>query len=752
MKHAWSMVLALMAFCVGSAAFAEPAWVTEPFLKANWTANPSNVLRLASSSTAGSQYYDGKMEAFGNNGNTSNGAVFTWTLPDPVTIMGVGIYTCYGDAGRDGINVAKIEYKYKDGEEGVWYDIGAPAVEYATKNVDGGNTGHKIPGTSTSVSGTMKAVYMADPGDYFATGVTDIRITFGSPQDNDKSGYGELEVIGYSDKGWQLKVDALDSNFGSISVSPTSETGYYPAGSQVTLTATPADGCSFVTWYGEVPSAQMKNATITLTMDGTRSVGCQMYSSEWIYANGKLSDGIRSFSASGASSAIQITGGTSLGGTNIVDLTRPIRGGGTLVSITGDSTMRNVKTLYLPDTITTLGNRVFVSSSIQRVVPFLPRSLTSLGGACFADAYSMSGSLRMGYATNAVGEIVKTTIQINDGTRSIAFQHPALGPVVDMGPGVTDILPYFANNCGNVTNLYLGGALTRLANDAFAGLGATKKVDITFAEDAPATFSSTAFGSTMTSQKMRFFLPWTGEETYPRWGAFITNETLVTPWKKLDPTVRQAYRTAFPSVQYGTKNPYGLTTASAPLDTLPLPADQWIMATIAAEAGEWVTGPYEAAAWQASTSNVLVTATADAGTPAALANGLLDAAGADGNVTNAQVCTWTLPGRVVLYGFNFYTRATDGHRDGIHVAKIEVQSYGSADWTELDVSEVEFGTANLDGGDVAHGGVVGAYKASYFRNNRSQLATDVVAIRVTFGNPQDYGATQYAEVEAIVMG
>lgn len=726
-------LIALAAAFVGTAAMAAGTWTTGPNNCTTWQADLRNVF-LDSTVTSG---YGGLANRSVGSGETTvgNNAVVTFTLPKVADIYAINFYSHHNDGGCDGICVTSIEV-YRDGD---WWELENSAIEYGTKRIDGNNNGK---GTT---NGSLKGLFAnEDPSDPIAVDVEKVRINFGM-QDNNGTRYGEIEAIGsYHDETRHLTIAAIDSDFGSIGVSPTGNDGWFAADSEVTVTFTPVEGVAFLRWSGDVPEEQRNNPVITLPMDGSRSIKAYAYSSSWIYKNGKLTDGLRTFNASGATNDICITGTADLGGTNIVDLTLPIRSG----KLTQISGMSGVATLYLPDTLTTIAKRAFVSQGIRKVIPFLPENVTSIGGGCFADCSSLSGSLRIGFAKDENGDPKATTLGIHDGVRSIAFQAVSVGPVVEFGPGITDILPYTCSKSGAITNLYLGGALTRIADGAFSGIGGTLKADIVFAEDAPATLSASAFG-TPAARKLRFFLPWTGEEGYPGWAAFATNTSYVTPWKLLDPSVRQQYHTAFPAAQYGSKNPYGLTTQAAAVSSFPMPADQWVMARIAAEEGEWTTGAYDPDAWQASTSNLLASAVADANTPAELADGAISVASASGNVTNGQIAVWTLANRSSIYGFNVYTHAADGQRDGIHIAKIEVRLDGDEEWTDLEIPEVEFGTANLDGGDIAHEGRTGTFKASYFRSNRSELAADVVAVRITFGNHQDNGAGCYGEIEAI---
>jgi hypothetical protein len=66
---------------------------------------------------------------------------------------------------------------------------------------------------------------------------------------------------------YQLTTSVSPAGFGSVTPGPG---GFYPAGTVVTLTATPASGHSFTKWTG--PVAKTNSATTTVTMSQPQSV------------------------------------------------------------------------------------------------------------------------------------------------------------------------------------------------------------------------------------------------------------------------------------------------------------------------------------------------------------------------------------------------------------------------------------------------------------------------------------------------
>ena len=172
-------LIASAALPVVSSAHAAADWSIGPVT--DWAANPSNLLYTATISTSSlANLADGKLVEFGNNGNVGNNTVVSWTLSDPSTVYAVNVFTKYSDAGRDGIDVAKLEVKCSGSDE--WVDLGADEVEYATLHLDGGNIAHD------GHRGSFYAIYKDADNAPLATDVVAFRVTFGPNQDNSKTG------------------------------------------------------------------------------------------------------------------------------------------------------------------------------------------------------------------------------------------------------------------------------------------------------------------------------------------------------------------------------------------------------------------------------------------------------------------------------------------------------------------------------------------------------------------------------------
>ena len=587
------VVCAALALCAMET-WATASWSTGPFTSASWAANPSNMLRTATISSSGlAQLADGQLVQFGSNGNVSQYTVVTWTLVGEATIYGVNVFTKYSDSGRDGIDVAKLEVKTAESGD-QWVDLGAPAVEYGTLHLDGSNKAHD------GISGTFYAKYADDGGAALATRVTAFRMTFGPYQDNNKTGYGEIELVGVSSAGWKLDLSRPLTSLATISLSPEPDAnGYYPDGTSVTMSLTPADGVSFLRWSGDLPAESVSNATVTFTMVGTRAIKSYLNSASFAYQDGIISDGWQQYRVSESSGKLTVAGVVELGEGNSANLAKPIAGGKTITTIGGNAFISSkIVSLVLPDTLTSIGRAAFQScslvslvlpnslerldwcafascGSLKSVSPMFPDSLVYYGGGCFANAHDFTGNVRIGFGTDASGSPLSVTFEIHDTTsgiqRGLQFQSQTLGPNIALGPGVTSIPAYTFRNCSIVTNLALSANLTSIATSAFEKLGQSANASVVFEGDKP-TLAASAFSAT-TPAKVRFLTPWHGGTLHPAWTAFLADTTKVTPWESLSDQDKSTYAANFPG-KMATHYPYGQVISSSD----GFPAGSWICA------------------------------------------------------------------------------------------------------------------------------------------------------------------------------
>lgn len=552
------LLVAVLLLCCASAANAAADWTVGPVT--DWTANPSNLLYAATiSNSTFSQLADGKLEAFGNNGNVANNAVVSWTLSGPSTVYAVNVFTKYNDAGRDGIDVAKLEVKCSGSDE--WVDLGADEVEYATLHLDGGNIAHD------GHRGSFYAIYKDADNAPLATDVVAFRVTFGPNQDNSKTGYGEIELVGYSDVGWQLSVTQPSSLLGSITISPSSPDGFYADGTVVTLTLDKTNDVEFIKWTGDVPEADIATTPLALTMNRSRKVSLVLKAPYFVVDGSYITDGWQKYSMTLSGSEISVTGCSSLGSNSVMDASLPVKGGYSIVSI-GGFVSSGVKKLILPETIKRLANRAFAAcSSLTSVSPMFPDSLTTFGGGCFANAGGFTGNVRIGFGTDSGGNPLPVTFSIHDGVRGLQFQSQALGPDILFGPGVTSIPSYTFRNCSIVTNLVLGANMATIAANAFENFG-QRAASVVFEGEMP-TMANTAFTIVSGGQasRVRFCILHS-----LAWNSFLSDTTKVTPWDSLASGQQASYWTNFPKSNADTFRPYGIMAAASD----GLPAGSWI--------------------------------------------------------------------------------------------------------------------------------------------------------------------------------
>jgi hypothetical protein len=552
-----SLLTAAALFFCASVAQAVGYWEVGPVI--GWTANPSNLLYTATIGTSSlANLADGKLEVFGNNGNVANNAVVSWTLSDPSTVYAVNVFTKYPDAGRDGLNVAKLEVKRSGSDE--WVDLGADEVEYATLHLDGGNIaqdGHR---------GSFYAIYKDADNAPLATDVVAFRVTFGPNQDNSKTGYGEIELVGYSDVGWQLSVTQPASLLGSVAISPSSPDGFYADGTVVTLSLDKTNDVEFIKWTGDVPEADIATTPLTLTIDRSRKVSLVLKAPYFVVDGSYITDGWQKYSMTLSGSEISVTGCSSLGSNSVMDASLPVKGGYSIVSI-GGFVSSGVKKLILPETIKRLANRAFAAcGSLTSVSPMFPDSLTTFGGGCFANAGGFIGNVRIGFGTDSGGNPLPVTFSIHDGVRGLQFQSQALGPDILLGPGVTSIPSFTFRNCSIVTNLVLGVNMATIAASAFENFG-QKAASVVF-EGAMPAMANTAFTIVSNGQasRVRFCI-----QHSLAWQSFLSDASKVTPWDSLTLEQRAPYLENFPK-RNDTFIPYGIMAA----DSDGLPAGSWI--------------------------------------------------------------------------------------------------------------------------------------------------------------------------------
>ncbi len=125
--------------------------------------------------------------------------------------------------------------------------------------------------------------------------------------------------------------------------------------------------------------------------------------------------------------------------------------------------------VFAPAGLTTVGTHAFYScTTLRRVTPFLPDTVTSIGYRAFYDA-PVEGTLRIGHG----GPL---TIDTGDYGNGQNFQNTHITDL-DAGPGVAVLPPYFAYNCSELTNIVFATAgLKTISGYAFSGCTSLRRV------------------------------------------------------------------------------------------------------------------------------------------------------------------------------------------------------------------------------------------------------------------------------------
>lgn len=178
-----------------NAVFAAVSWQTGSYTPGDWEPADNNILAGLVAEDGLSHYVEGGKAMTQDVAALTDGVVptsgdytkvvgvsggtLTWALPQEYSLLQLRVFTWWGDGGRDGIHISEIAVKHGGSSE--WTVLDVPAVNYGC-----GNNG---------TAGSLFAFLADDAGDPLAVNVTDLRITFGQPQDNNGTGYVEIEAV-----------------------------------------------------------------------------------------------------------------------------------------------------------------------------------------------------------------------------------------------------------------------------------------------------------------------------------------------------------------------------------------------------------------------------------------------------------------------------------------------------------------------------------------------------------------------------
>ena len=413
-----------------------------------------------------------------------------------------------------------------------------------------------------------------------------------------------------------IQVADFESAFGKVTFDPEpDENGNFAAG-DVTVTFEGAEGVTFTGWEGDAAEADKTKTTITIAASGIKNLTPRFTSTFLVYNKEakELTDGQWTMVAEGEKDAITVKGlKRSLDSSFLMDFQRPIYGGGKITKMTSGV---GIATGYkFPLTLESISGFTYdAQDKVKTYEPFLPDSVTNVGGSAFHWCKNIHGNIRIGFATNAAGESVETKL----GTTLFTWMN-YIGPKVELGPGIRKIPETFCNGYDGLGmsydgpfDLWIGPNVEEACPKTMYGIRGTHT---TSAQPLSVHFQGDMFNGSSgmflassdykywdngrdnyvrrwdltaaepKAYSIRFYV---GAEGCKKWWEFVSNAKYVTPWDKLDETVQNEYWAMFPKGDvYGKKHPYGLTTDAAVItnsycvtnkymESYGLPRSQWV--------------------------------------------------------------------------------------------------------------------------------------------------------------------------------
>ncbi len=271
----------------------------------------------------------------------------------------------------------------------------------------------------------------------------------------------------------------------------------------------------------------------------------------WTYANNTLTDGEWTLKVTGSRDALSVGSPTVKPSHGILDLTKPIDGGGAITAIAANNTFygSGLVSITMPDTVTEIGYRAFwqVTSlkdarlsenletigyqafynctALTNVAPFLPASVTTLGYGAFDTCQNLlSKNLSIAASGGAV------TFGLN-GSNATQFNNDATITNITLGAGVSLLPNNIFQKCTGVTDVWFMGSKPSISGNPFTG------------------WSDRIYsGGWWNCGQCRFHVP----DNDPAWQAWATAN--VTPWDELaDSSAKSFYATRWPDglVPYG---------------------------------------------------------------------------------------------------------------------------------------------------------------------------------------------------------
>lgn len=150
------LMLSIFAAGVTAVAFADAAWETGSYDVTAWSASDHNILSGLTATDNGKWYAESgknmpKDTAVLTDGLVPGGGstdymkivgivkdmVLTWSFDDPYNLQAIKIFSRWGDGGRDGISISKVEVDYGTGD---FVTLNVPPVKFG--NGDNSTSGH----------------------------------------------------------------------------------------------------------------------------------------------------------------------------------------------------------------------------------------------------------------------------------------------------------------------------------------------------------------------------------------------------------------------------------------------------------------------------------------------------------------------------------------------------------------------------------------------------------------------------------
>ena len=252
---------------------------------------------------------------------------------------------------------------------------------------------------------------------------------------------------------------------------------------------------------------------------------------------------------------------------------------GAIITKLSDSVFEGNQTaviIRLPETLRIVGTRAFRDcAKLRSIVPLYPTAVTNVGATTVlksSGSIILSGEAKVGFATDADGNPIKTTL----GERPFAKSNVM---IIRFGPGIYGFENLIFNNGGSpamvdfgcnlksITEKITGPTLTnviiRTTGDFTIGPGVfynhTGLIEVktsAWLDYTPGTTAATGPFYKMTGLQCRFVVPWDNA----KWNALIADPGQLTPWADCSSADKATYFN-----RYGQDAiwPVGISTAVA---------------------------------------------------------------------------------------------------------------------------------------------------------------------------------------------